>query len=64
MDVGVITAVAMLLIWAVAALAYDGPGWVHILLTAGVTLLIYRVVVRGTRVADGGDREKARKQPG
>jgi uncharacterized membrane protein len=52
MDVGVITAVAMLLIWAVAALAFDGPGWVHILLTAGVTLLIYRVVLRGTRTAD------------
>jgi uncharacterized membrane protein len=52
MDVGVITAVAMLLIWAVAALAYDGPGWVHILLTAGVTLLIYRVVLRGTRTAE------------
>ena len=51
MDVGVITAVAMLLIWAVAALAFDGPGWVHILLTAGVTLLIYRVVLRGTRTA-------------
>jgi uncharacterized membrane protein len=52
MDVGVITAVAMLVIWAVAALAFEGPGWVHILLTAGVTLLIYRVVLRGTRTTD------------
>ena len=49
MDVGVITAVGMLVVWAVWALAYNGPGWVHLLLTAGVTLLIYRVVVRGTR---------------
>lgn len=58
MDVGVITAVAMLLVWAVAALAYDGPGWVHILLTAGVVLLIYRVVLRGTRLPGDGEREK------
>ncbi len=59
MDVGVITAVAMLLVWAVWALAYDGPGWIHLLLTLGVTLLIYRVVLRGTRTDDGGDRKKA-----
>jgi hypothetical protein len=59
MDVGVITAVAMLLVWAVWALAYDGPGWVHLLLTFGVTLLIYRVVLRGTRVENAPDRRKA-----
>ena len=59
MDVGVITAVAMLLVWAVWALAFDGPGWVNLLLTLGVTLLIYRVVLRGTRGANGGDRDKA-----
>ena len=58
MDVGVITAVAMLLVWAILALAFDGPGWVHLLLTAGVTLLIYRVVLRGTRVESGQDRKK------
>ena len=58
MDVGVITAVAMLLVWAILALAFDGPGWVHLLLTAGVTLLIYRVVLRGTRVENGQDRKK------
>ena len=57
MDVGVITAVAMLLVWAVVALAYDGPGWIHLLLTFGVTLLIYRVVLRGTRTDNGRDRK-------
>ena len=60
MDVGVITAVAMLLVWAVVALAYDGPGWIHLLLTLGVTLLIYRVVLRGTRVDNGRDRKTPR----
>jgi uncharacterized membrane protein len=59
MDVGVLTAVAMLLVWAVWALAFDGPGWVHLLLTLGVTLLIYRVVVRGTRTGNGRDRKNA-----
>ena len=58
MDVGVITAVAMLLVWAVAALAFDGPGWVNLLLTLGVTLLIYRVVLRGTRLP--AERERKR----
>jgi uncharacterized membrane protein len=60
MDVGVITAVAMLVVWAVVALVYDGPGWIHLLLTLGVTLLIYRVVLRGTRVDDGRDRKPPR----
>lgn len=58
MDVGVITAVAMLLVWAVWALAFDGPGWIHLLLTLGVTLLIYRVVARGTRVENRRDRKE------
>jgi uncharacterized membrane protein len=57
MDVGLITAVAMLVVWAVWALAYNAPGWVHLLLTFGVTLLIYRVVLRGTRVENGRDRK-------
>ena len=57
MDVGVITAVAMLLVWAVVALVYDGPGWIHLLLTLGVTLLIYRVVLRGTRVQNDRNRK-------
>ena len=38
----------MLVVWALGALVYDGPGWVHLLLTVGVTLLIWRVVARST----------------
>jgi uncharacterized membrane protein len=59
MDVGVITAVAILIVWAIVALAYDGPGWVNLLLTVGVTLLIYRVVLRGTRRDNDGDRKRS-----
>ena len=32
------------------------PGWIHILLTLGMFLLIYRIVVRGTRGVDGGKK--------
>ena len=51
MDLGIIGAIVMLVAWAVAALGYDGPGWVHLLLTGGVWLLIWRIVVLGTRTA-------------
>ncbi|MEP7001205.1 MAG: hypothetical protein ABI969_12045, partial [bacterium] len=48
MDVGIFAAIVMLLVWAVAALVLQGPGWVHLFLTVGVSLLIYRIVVRGS----------------
>jgi uncharacterized membrane protein len=49
MDIGIIAGVGLLVVWAVAALVFDGPGWVHLLLTVGVFLIIYRIVVRGDR---------------
>jgi hypothetical protein len=48
MDLGIAAAIAMLLVWAVGTVAFEAPGWLHILLSAGVFLLIYRIVVRGT----------------
>lgn len=48
MDIGIIAAIALLLIWAVGALLMEGPGWIHLFLTLGVSLLIYRIVVRGS----------------
>ena len=48
MDLGIIGAIVLLGIWAVAALVLEGPGWVHLLLTIGVSLLIYRIVLRGS----------------
>lgn len=48
MDIGIIGAVVMLAGWAIATFFFDAPGWVHFFLTAGVTLLIWRVVKRGT----------------
>jgi uncharacterized membrane protein len=52
MDIGIIAAIAMLVVWAVVTFTTSAPGWIHILLTMGMSLLIYRIVVRGTRGAD------------
>jgi uncharacterized membrane protein len=46
MDLGIVGAIVLLLIWAYVALVMEGPGWIHLLLTVGVSLLIYRIVVR------------------
>ncbi|HET6337021.1 MAG TPA: hypothetical protein VFG30_27545 [Polyangiales bacterium] len=48
MDIGIIAAIALLVIWAIGALLMEGPGWIHLFLTVGVSLLIYRIVSRGS----------------
>jgi uncharacterized membrane protein len=48
MDLGIVAALVMLGIWAFGTFTTEAPGWIHLLLTAGVFLLIYRIVVRGT----------------
>jgi hypothetical protein len=35
----------ILAIWGVGTW-FDGPGWIHLLLTAGVFLLVWRVVTK------------------
>ena len=45
---GIIIAIALLVIWAIGTLL-DGPGGIHLLLTIGVSMLIWRIVVRGDR---------------
>ena len=45
MDLGIIIAIIMLIMWAIGALVMQGPGWIHLLLTLGVSLLIFRIVV-------------------
>ncbi|HEY4303034.1 MAG TPA: hypothetical protein VGM82_01100 [Gemmatimonadaceae bacterium] len=49
MDLGIIAGVAMLIVWVIAALLFNGPGWVHLLLTLGVFIVIWRIVVLGDR---------------
>jgi len=48
MDIYIAGAVALLLVWLGLVTTTDAPGWVHLLLTGGMFLLIWRIVVRGT----------------
>ena len=52
MDFLLILSVLMLVVWAVVTFTTTAPGWIHLLLTVGMFLLIYRIVVRGTRGVD------------
>ena len=49
MDPVLIAAVAMLVAWGVATVFFDAPGWVHLFLTVGVFLLLYRIATKPTR---------------
>ena len=47
MDLGIVAAIAMLIVWGVLTFVVnDAPGITHALLTAGVALLIWRIVRR------------------
>ncbi|MBI5600166.1 MAG: hypothetical protein HY944_01220 [Gemmatimonadetes bacterium] len=35
---------ALLVIWGVATVFYQAPGWIHLLLTGGVALWVYGIV--------------------
>jgi len=58
MDVWTIAAVAMLLMWGVGTFAFAAPGWIHLLLTAGLSVLIWRISARG--VPDESRRRERR----
>ena len=49
MDLGILVGIGLLVIWAIGALMFDAPGWIHLLLTVGVFLILWRIVVRGDR---------------
>ena len=49
MDLGILAAIGMLVVWAIGTFFLDAPGWLHALLTFGVFLLIWRIVARGKR---------------
>jgi hypothetical protein len=46
MDVWMIAAIAMLVVWGIGTFAFAGPGWIHLLLTLGLSVLIWRIVLR------------------
>lgn len=47
MDLGILGGVALIIAWAIAFFAFEPPGWVHLLLSAGVFVVIVRIVIRG-----------------
>ncbi|HEV8363680.1 MAG TPA: hypothetical protein VGQ52_09185 [Gemmatimonadaceae bacterium] len=59
MDVGIFVAIAMLLVWAAGTFFSEAPGWLHLLLTFGVFLLIWRIVVRSNAPSKGRPKEGA-----
>ena len=64
MDTGIIAALVMLVVWGIGTFAFEAPGWIHGLLSLGMFLLIYRIVVRGTtrsEVRGPRSEEKRRK---
>jgi hypothetical protein len=48
MDIGIIAAVIMLVVWAVLTFTTEAPGYVHLLLTIGFFVLFWRIAVRGS----------------
>lgn len=61
MDIGIIAAIAMLVVWAIGTFGYEPAGWFHLLLTAGTFLLIWRIVARDTRRMPGKDAPPGKK---
>jgi hypothetical protein len=57
MDTWMIAAIVMLVLWAVGTFALAAPGWIHLLSTLGLSILIWRIVARD--VPD----ESARREP-
>ena len=58
MDIGILIAVLMLVVWAVITfIVNDAPGVTHALLIAGVSLLIWRTVKR----SETGESERPRQ---
>jgi hypothetical protein len=49
MDLGIVAGIVLLVVWAISTFMFNGPGWVNLLLTLGVTIIIWRIVARGTR---------------
>ena len=46
MDVALLSALVMLVLWAVGTFFFDAPGWINLLLSAGMFVLIWRITTR------------------
>ena len=59
MDLGILVGIALIVIWGIGALVYEAPGWIHLLLTVGVFVVIWRIVVRGGSFGSARDHERS-----
>jgi hypothetical protein len=48
MDFSLLAGIVMLVAWGGITYTTDAPGWIHLLLTGGVFLIIWRIVARDT----------------
>jgi hypothetical protein len=46
MDVTLLAAIVMLVLWAGGTFFLDSPGWINLMLSVGVFLLIWRIAAR------------------
>ena len=46
MDVGIIAGIVMLVLWAAGTFLLEAPGWINLLLSVGVFVIIWRIVMR------------------
>jgi hypothetical protein len=56
MDLTLLAGIVMLVVWGGLTVATEAPGWIHLLLTAGVFLIVWRIVVRDTPYGPGTRR--------
>jgi hypothetical protein len=49
MDIGLLAGIVMLILWVAGTFFLDAPGWINLLLSAGMFIVIWRIVVRGTK---------------
>ena len=48
MDVALIAGIVMLVLWAAGTFFLEAPGWINLLLSVGVFIIIWRIVVRAS----------------
>jgi len=59
MDVALIAGIVMLVLWAAGTFFLEAPGWINLLLSVGVFLIIWRIVVRGSGTGSTTPKPKA-----
>ena len=53
MDVTLFAGIVMVALWLVGTFFLDAPGWMNLLLSAGVFIIIWRIVARAAPSTNG-----------